>query len=132
MKKSNKKGFTLVELVIVIAVIAILAAVLIPTFSSIVKNAHESAALQAARNAYTEIKLAVNADLDNLTDEATVTIEAEPATPYAVGSVEANVAAALNDTGVDSVTYTKATATLEFVVGDYTVTYVVGGNWTVA
>ena len=33
-------GFTLVELVIVIAVIAILAAVLIPTFSSIVKKAN--------------------------------------------------------------------------------------------
>ena len=39
MKKNNKKGFTIVELVIVIAVIAILAAVLIPTFSSIIKKA---------------------------------------------------------------------------------------------
>ena len=36
MKKMNKKGFTIVELVIVIAVIAILAAVMIPTFSGIV------------------------------------------------------------------------------------------------
>ena len=46
MKKTNKKGFTLVELVIVIAVIAILAAVLIPTFSNIVKAANISADLQ--------------------------------------------------------------------------------------
>ena len=38
MKNSNKKGFTIVELVIVIAVIAILAAVLIPTFSGLVKK----------------------------------------------------------------------------------------------
>lgn len=36
MKKSKQKGFTLVELVIVIAVIAILSAVLIPTFSNVV------------------------------------------------------------------------------------------------
>ena len=54
MKKSNKKGFTIVELVIVIAVIAILAAVLIPTFSNVIEKANESAALQAAKNAYTE------------------------------------------------------------------------------
>lgn len=53
MKKMNKKGFTIVELVIVIAVIAILAAVLIPTFSSVVAKANESKAMQAARNAYT-------------------------------------------------------------------------------
>ncbi len=48
----NKKGFTIVELVIVIAVIAILAAVLIPTFGSVIDNAKESAAMQDARNAY--------------------------------------------------------------------------------
>lgn len=48
MKKNNKKGFTIVELVIVIAVIAILSAVLIPTFTSISKKAKESAALQEA------------------------------------------------------------------------------------
>ena len=46
MKTSNKKGFTLVELVIVIAVIAVLAAVLIPTFTNVIKNAHKTAAEQ--------------------------------------------------------------------------------------
>lgn len=52
MKKLNKKGFTIVELVIVIAVIAVLAAVLIPTFSGVVKKANESAAMQQAEIAY--------------------------------------------------------------------------------
>ena len=52
MRKSNKKGFTIVELVIVIAVIAILSAVLIPTFGGIIDKANESAALQEASNAY--------------------------------------------------------------------------------
>ena len=42
MKTQNKKGFTIVELVIVIAVIAILAAVLIPTFINLTKKANES------------------------------------------------------------------------------------------
>ena len=49
MKKSNRKGFTIVELVIVIAVIAILAAVLIPTFSNLIKKANQSSDIQAAR-----------------------------------------------------------------------------------
>ena len=42
----NKKGFTLVELVIVIAVIAILAGVMIGTFASVVKKAKKSAEQQ--------------------------------------------------------------------------------------
>ncbi len=54
MKKNNKKGFTIVELVIVIAVIAILAAVLIPTFTGVTEKAQKSAALQNAENAWKE------------------------------------------------------------------------------
>lgn len=51
MKK--RLGFTIVELVIVIAVIAILAGVLIPTFKSVVESAHHSNALQIAKNQMT-------------------------------------------------------------------------------
>lgn len=50
MKKSNNKGFTIVELVIVIAVVAILAAVLIPTFISLVKTAQTSADVSLVKN----------------------------------------------------------------------------------
>ena len=50
IKRNNKKGFTIVELVIVIAVIAILAAVLIPTFSGIIKKANISKDTQLAKN----------------------------------------------------------------------------------
>ena len=51
-KRNSKKGFTLVELVIVIAVIAILASVLIPTFGGIIDKANQNAAMQEARNIY--------------------------------------------------------------------------------
>lgn len=47
---SARKGFTIVELTIVIAVIAILAAVLIPTFVSLVKKANNSADVQMVTN----------------------------------------------------------------------------------
>ena len=46
----NNQGFTIVELVIVIAVIAILAAVMIPTFATIIKRANISSDIQTARN----------------------------------------------------------------------------------
>ena len=55
MKKQNKKrGFTITELVIVISVIAILSAVLIPTFSGLVGKSKDTAAVQGAKNAYTQ------------------------------------------------------------------------------
>ena len=50
MKNLKKKGFTIVELVIVIAVIAVLAAVLIPTFVNLTKKANQTADIQAVRN----------------------------------------------------------------------------------
>ena len=53
-KKSLKtvlgRAFTITELVIVIAVIAILAAVLIPTFTSLINRANESADIQTVKN----------------------------------------------------------------------------------
>ncbi len=55
MKRTNKKGFTIVELVIVIAVIAILAAVLIPTFTNLIKKANVSSDTQLVRNLNTAL-----------------------------------------------------------------------------
>lgn len=48
--KKVKKGFTLVELVIVIAVIAVLSAVLIPVFGNVINNAKVSKAKANVRN----------------------------------------------------------------------------------
>lgn len=54
----NRKGFTIVELVIVIAIIAILAAVLIPTFASLIQKANISKDTQVIRNLNTAIATA--------------------------------------------------------------------------
>lgn len=62
MFKKFKKAFTITELVIVIAVIAILAAVLIPTFSTVIGKANESAAMQECRSEWTNLSVEVMTD----------------------------------------------------------------------
>lgn len=57
MKKNNKKGFTLVELVIVVAVMAILVAVAIPTIGSIRSSAQSSVDKSNAQTIESIIKL---------------------------------------------------------------------------
>ena len=50
--RKTKKGFTIVELVIVVGVIGILSAVLIPTFVNLTENAKKNAELLEVRDAY--------------------------------------------------------------------------------
>ena len=66
-KKNNRKGFTIVELVIVIAVIAVLATVLVPTFGNVIEKANASALLQEVKNEYTNYVTKYAAD-ENFTD----------------------------------------------------------------
>ena len=53
LRKSDEKGFTLIELMIVIAIIGILAAIAIPNFISYRKRGYNAAANADIKNAYT-------------------------------------------------------------------------------
>jgi type IV pilus assembly protein PilA len=52
LRKKNQKGFTLIELMIVIAIIGILAAIAIPNFLSYRTKGQDSAAQSEAKNFY--------------------------------------------------------------------------------
>jgi len=54
MKKNNNKGFTLAELLIVVAIIAVLVAIAIPIFTTQLERAREATDISNIRAAYAE------------------------------------------------------------------------------
>ena len=71
MKKVNQKGFTLAELLIVVAIIAVLVAVAIPTFTNQLEKAREATDIANLRSAYAEI---VTKALENPQEAVTLTV----------------------------------------------------------
>ena len=66
MRKTKRSAFTIVELVIVIAVISVLSAVLIPTFGSIIKNANIASDQTSASVLTTELQVGLKGEtIDN-------------------------------------------------------------------
>ena len=54
-KKNNKKGFTLAELLIVVAIIAVLVAIAIPIFTAQLEKSKEATDIANVRSAYAEV-----------------------------------------------------------------------------
>ena len=61
-KKLSKKGFTLAELLVVVAIIAVLVAISIPVFTSQLEKSREAVDLANIRAAYAECAAAVLTD----------------------------------------------------------------------
>lgn len=84
--KKKKKGFTLIELIIVLAIIAIISAIAIPNFGKMQRNAKAKADIATAKNIATAVSAKVA--------DGTITAPSTE-TPYLLN--DANVATAVND-----------------------------------
>jgi prepilin-type N-terminal cleavage/methylation domain-containing protein len=58
LKKRGAKGFTLMEMLIVVAIIAVLIAIAIPVFTSQLENARDATSVANIRSAYAEAQTA--------------------------------------------------------------------------
>jgi len=112
-KKRNQKGFTLVELLIVIAIIGILAAIAIPQFQSYRVRAYNTAANADIKNVYTAAQAYFS---DNPTGTATLALLQGSGYNQTVG-----VTTAVNDG-------TQAGLQIDTVHGSGTITYHVDQN----
>ena len=85
MKKMNKKGFTLAELLIVVAIIAVLVAIAIPVFTAQLEKSKESTDMANVRSAYAEVVAAYLTD----NNSHTVTVALKSDTASVVGDFDA-------------------------------------------
>ena len=72
LTKNNEKGFTLIELMIVIAIIGILAAIAIPNFIQYRKRSYNTAANADSKNLYTASQAYFTDNPDGATTELDV------------------------------------------------------------
>lgn len=154
MKKTNKKGFTLAELLIVIAIIAVLIAIAIPTFSGALRNARLQTDHANIRSAYAMVMTAnmmgtldVNGTPKATNDsgatsgwyfqkDGTLSADADGAYLLQVGanSGECNASVGCNAgskyVSNDTVHEKDAKILIKYVTPDSSVTPAVEGGWT--
>jgi type IV pilus assembly protein PilA len=96
-KKNNKKGFTLAELLIVVAIIAVLVAIAIPVFSAQLEKSRESTDLANVRSAYASL----TAEWLNEPQSKTISVAAkQKESGWAIGASQAKLVTMIN--GVQS------------------------------
>lgn len=124
-KQKNNKGFSLVELIIVIAIMAVLVGVLAPQLIKYVEKSREATDIQNADSIATAVKTYYS-DKETYPDTVTVTMTgtADPA----FDSSDSQTTNALSDAGLDKtrlkgknwdkivITYTPGTGDIQYAV----------------
>ena len=135
LKHNRKKGFTLVELVVVLVILAILLAILVPSMTGWIKKAKENQILVNARAGYLAVQTLVSEDYGKTSNYKYIAVESGKITLQATNTLPAD---AIKLAGVDSastisgitistdgkvtgMTYTEGTKTATLSDGTWTV-----------
>ena len=91
LKNNKKKGFTLLELVVVIAIMAVLALVLVPNLTAYIQKADDAKVKANMKSVHTAAELAVQSNVKDIAHEDNAEDLAEEIEKYAnleAGDVE--------------------------------------------
>lgn len=131
MKKlKNKKGFTLAELLIVVAIIAVLVAISIPVFGAQLKKAKHATDLANVRATYAELLVDEMVNLDKEDDDESIgKVELELDDLQAAATNGSDVAYKAGDPDATDIEGKKGMITVS--LGDYEGTFLVDEDVTI-
>ena len=114
-KLTNKKGFTLIEMLIVVAIIAVLIAIAIPTFAGQIEKANQATDAANIRAAYAEAAL-------EAVESGTATGDAETVPMVHTGDFSKIENPLIGGTSIKNTKVTKGNTVTVGIAADGTVT----------